>query len=99
MTRDIKLVVNGIERTATVEPRLLLVHFLREHLGQTFFAAIPTQEFLLAFSTTNDEILSKVRQQIAADYSRAKNPISPKLFLVTPDGITGDPTEREAWDW
>ena len=35
MTRDIKLVVNGIERTATVEPRLLLVHFLREHLGLT----------------------------------------------------------------
>jgi hypothetical protein len=71
---------------------------LREHLGPTFFAAIPTHEFLLAFATQNEEILTKVRQQIAADHSRAKNPISPKLFLITPDGITGDPTEEEDFD-
>ena len=31
----IALRVNGIERRAEVEPRLLLVHFLREHLGLT----------------------------------------------------------------
>ena len=31
----IGLQVNGIERTAEVEPRLLLVHFLRDHLGLT----------------------------------------------------------------
>jgi carbon-monoxide dehydrogenase small subunit len=35
MMRDIKLTVNGIERSASVEPRLLLVHFLREYLGLT----------------------------------------------------------------
>jgi carbon-monoxide dehydrogenase small subunit len=27
--------VNGVQRTAEVEPRLLLVHFLRDHLGLT----------------------------------------------------------------
>ena len=31
----IVLRVNGIERRAEVQPRLLLVHFLREHLGLT----------------------------------------------------------------
>jgi len=31
----IKLKVNGVERTAEVEPRLLLVHFLRENLRLT----------------------------------------------------------------
>jgi carbon-monoxide dehydrogenase small subunit len=32
---DIKVTVNGTERSADVEPRLLLVHFLRENLGLT----------------------------------------------------------------
>jgi aerobic carbon-monoxide dehydrogenase small subunit len=31
----ITLRVNGVERIAAVEPRLLLVHFLRDHLGLT----------------------------------------------------------------
>jgi carbon-monoxide dehydrogenase small subunit len=31
----ITLTVNGVEHTATVEPRTLLVYFLREHLGLT----------------------------------------------------------------
>ena len=32
---DIKLTVNGQEVTGTVEPRTLLIHFLREQLGLT----------------------------------------------------------------
>jgi hypothetical protein len=78
--------------------RLLLPELhsiLREHLGTTFYAAIPTHEFLLAFSTVNMEILGRVREQIAADHARSKHPISPKIFLVTPDGIAGDPGEEE----
>ncbi|MFQ5879652.1 MAG: (2Fe-2S)-binding protein [Dehalococcoidia bacterium] len=31
----VTLRVNGVEHTADVEPRLLLVHFLRDHLGLT----------------------------------------------------------------
>jgi carbon-monoxide dehydrogenase small subunit len=34
-TREITVTVNGTERSLQVEPRLLLVHFLREHLGLT----------------------------------------------------------------
>jgi aerobic carbon-monoxide dehydrogenase small subunit len=34
-TRGITVTVNGQERSAEVEPRLLLVHFLRETLGLT----------------------------------------------------------------
>ena len=33
--RPINVTVNGAARAAEVEPRLLLVHFLREHLGLT----------------------------------------------------------------
>ncbi len=35
MTHHIRVTVNGTEREAQVEPRLLLVHFLREVLGLT----------------------------------------------------------------
>lgn len=35
MTKDIRITVNGAEHRATVEPRLLLVHFLREVAGLT----------------------------------------------------------------
>jgi carbon-monoxide dehydrogenase small subunit len=33
--RKIKVTINGTEREATVEPRMLLVHFIREVLGLT----------------------------------------------------------------
>jgi len=31
----VTMTVNGEQRTAEVEPRLLLVHYLRDHLGLT----------------------------------------------------------------
>lgn len=78
--------------------RLLLPELyakLREHLGTTFYAAIPTRQFLLAFSTSNDQILEKVRLQVRSDFSQARDGLSPKMFLVTPDGVAGDPIEAE----
>jgi carbon-monoxide dehydrogenase small subunit len=35
MTRSISLTINGTKRTDTVEPRLLLIHYLREVAGLT----------------------------------------------------------------
>src|SRR5579884_405762 len=35
MTKDIRITINGAEHRAQVEPRLLLVHFLREVAGLT----------------------------------------------------------------
>ena len=35
MTMQVTMTVNGNEVTADVEPRLLLVHFVRDHLGLT----------------------------------------------------------------
>jgi carbon-monoxide dehydrogenase small subunit len=32
---DVRVTVNGVERSASVEPRTLLVHFLRDELGLT----------------------------------------------------------------
>lgn len=68
---------------------------LREHLGATFFAAIPTRDLLLAFSASDPAVFARVREQIAADFSHSLQGLSPKLFLITPDGITGDPHDEE----
>ena len=35
MTKKITIDINGVQRSAEVEPRLLLVHFLRENAGLT----------------------------------------------------------------
>lgn len=35
MKKNISITINGVERRASVEPRLLLVHFLRENAGLT----------------------------------------------------------------
>jgi carbon-monoxide dehydrogenase small subunit len=35
MKKDVTININGTDRTASVEPRLLLVHFLRERAGLT----------------------------------------------------------------
>ncbi|MDQ6760804.1 MAG: (2Fe-2S)-binding protein [Acidobacteriota bacterium] len=35
MEKQINLTVNGKKHSASVEPRLLLIHYLREHLGLT----------------------------------------------------------------
>lgn len=35
MKRTVTISVNGVSHSAEVEPRLLLVHFLRDHLGLT----------------------------------------------------------------
>ena len=71
---------------------------LREHLGTTFYAAMPTREVLLAFSISDDDVLTRVRREIADDFLRTPEGLSPKLFLVTPDGIAGDPANAEDLD-
>ena len=35
MKKKITININGVQRSAEVEPRLLLVHFLRENAGLT----------------------------------------------------------------
>lgn len=73
---------------------------LREYLGPTFYAAMPNREFLLAFNSEREEVIARVRQQVASDYAKARHPLSSKLFLVTADGIAGDPEEAENYsEW
>jgi hypothetical protein len=68
---------------------------LRDHLGPTFLAAIPSREVLIAFNISDEDVLFRMRQDVAHDFRHSSRPLSPKLFLVTPDGIAGDPEEAE----
>ena len=68
---------------------------LREHLGTTFYAAMPARDILIAFSSADEEMLAHLRRDLEHDYRNAERPLSPKVFQVTPDGIAGDPLDAE----
>ncbi len=65
----------------------ILYRNLREHLGTTFYIAIPDRDVLLAFATDDDAVLDWMRNQVRLKYSHATHPLSQQLFLATPDGI------------
>jgi uncharacterized protein YtpQ (UPF0354 family) len=59
---------------------------LREHLGSPFVAGIPNRDILLCFR--NDEpTVERLRQQIAEDNRQMPHPVTPRLLLITADGI------------
>lgn len=57
-----------------------------KNLGSPFLAGIPDRDTLVAFS--NREALKKrIARQVKKDYNASSYPITPRLFLVTADGI------------
>jgi uncharacterized protein YtpQ (UPF0354 family) len=68
---------------------------LREHLGATFYAAMPSRDVLIAFNSIDEDILSHLRRDLQHDFEHAQQPLSSKFFQVTPDGIAGDPIDAE----
>jgi hypothetical protein len=60
---------------------------LKEHLGSPFAAAIPTRDLLLCFRS-DDETISRVKEQVAEDYLRMPHQVTDRLLLVTPDGLS-----------
>ncbi|MGC8624782.1 MAG: hypothetical protein ACP5VQ_05905 [Phycisphaerae bacterium] len=68
----------------------LVQKHLRPHLGNNFYMAIPDRDVLLAFACDDQETLTWFRHQMKLRYSKAVNPLSDRLFLVTPDGVVGD---------
>ncbi len=73
----------------------LVQKHLRPHLGNNFYMAIPDRDALLAFSCEDQETLNWFRHQVELRYSQAANPLSDKLFLITPDGVVGDIYDSE----
>ena len=61
-------------------------------LGSPFLAGIPDRETLVAF-TNSSSIKRKIARQVRKDYEKSAYPITPRLFLVTADGIALAPKE------
>ncbi|HUB24340.1 MAG TPA: DUF1444 family protein [Tepidisphaeraceae bacterium] len=59
---------------------------LREYLGSPFAAAIPNRDILLCFRDS-EEMVDRLRPQIATDYQRMPHQITDRLLLVTLDGV------------
>jgi hypothetical protein len=68
----------------------LVQNHLRPHLGKNFYMAAPDRDVLLAFSCDDEETLKWFRHQVELRYTKSANPLSDKLFLITPDGVVGD---------
>jgi hypothetical protein len=63
---------------------------LRAHLGTTYYMAVPDRHVLLAFSSDDQATLSWLRHQVEIRFTNATEPLSDRLFMVTPDGIVGE---------
>jgi uncharacterized protein YtpQ (UPF0354 family) len=63
---------------------------LRPHLGTTYYMAVPDRHVLLAFSSDDQATLSWLRHQVEIRFTNATEPLSDRLFMVTPDGIVGE---------
>lgn len=62
---------------------------LRRDLGGDFYVGVPCRDYLIAVSAEPEPPLRRTRAKVAADYERLPYPISPRLFLVTRDGVAG----------
>ena len=76
----------------------LVQKHLRPHLGKNFYMAAPDRDVLLAFSCDDEETLKWFRHQVQLRYTKSANPLSDKLFLITPDGVVGDTYGSETED-
>jgi hypothetical protein len=59
---------------------------LRGYLGSPFVAAVPNRDILICFRNDED-VVNKLKGQIAQDYRQMPHQVTDKLFLVTADGI------------
>ena len=72
--------------------RLLLENLhgkLVADLGGDFLVAIPARDVFIAFPDQRNAFAHKLNEQVISDFRRMPYPITPKLFLVTRDGVAG----------
>jgi hypothetical protein len=60
----------------------------RDLLGTPFGVGLPGRDFLVAFRLGNEATIAQVRRQVSDDFARMDHPLSDRLLLVTPDGVS-----------
>jgi Protein of unknown function (DUF1444) len=64
---------------------------LRDELGSQLAVGVPSRDFLVAVSMQESETLGQVRRKVEDDFSRMDYPLSPRLLLVSADGVSEFP--------
>lgn len=73
----------------------LVQNNLRPHLGNTYYMAAPDRHVLLAFTSSDPATLAWLRHQVEIRYTNATEPLSDRLFMITPDGAVGESRRPE----
>ncbi|GAB4517984.1 MAG: DUF1444 family protein [Phycisphaerales bacterium] len=82
-----RLLIDGLHATLAPE------------LGETFYAAAPSRDMLLAFSGVPQEFVDRICEKIREDFQRLPYPITPELFVVCRDGVAGTARLADDQDW
>ncbi len=61
---------------------------LRDVLGREFAVGMPNRDFFVALSTDEPNMLQHIRERVREDYSQMDHPLTDKLLLVSPDGVS-----------
>lgn len=61
---------------------------LRDLLGREFAVGMPNRDFFVALSTDAPDMLQHIRDRVREDFSQMDHPLTDKLLLVSPDGVS-----------
>jgi hypothetical protein len=64
---------------------------LRTELGAELAVGVPSRDFIVAVSMGQAEALSEIRRKVEDDFNRMDHPLSPRLLLVSADGVSEFP--------
>ncbi len=64
---------------------------LRDELGAQLAVGVPSRDFLVAVSMEGSETLGEIRRKVEDDFSRMDHPLSPRLLLISADGVSEFP--------
>lgn len=57
-------------------------------LGATFAVGLPGRDFFVAVGLTSGEVVEHVRVRVQDDFAQVDHPLSERLLLVSPDGVS-----------
>lgn len=89
--QDATQVLLPVKADAYNTSRLLSESFqkiLREHLGREYAVGIPSRDLFVAMRIDHSHLLSDVRRKIIEDFPAREFPLSQRMLLISPDGIS-----------
>lgn len=88
---DVAKVVMPTRPDAYITARWLSPAFresMRDVVGTEIAVGLPGRDFFVAISTRDPDALRQMRTLIATDFSRIDHPLTDRMLLVSPDGVS-----------